>query len=159
MGGVGSGFQTRGLEEGFGFLPFAAGCSLGFQRSAFDAVGGFRERALYCEDVDICWRAQLAGYRIEFVPNAVVHYRSRPTLLLMFLQHRNFGYARALLYHDYRAAGMPPTPSKSALGEWQALVRAVPRLRSRAATARWSRRLGRCIGRLQGSMRYRVWYL
>src|SRR5207253_5947516 len=97
MDGVGTGFQTRGLEDGFGFLPFAAGCSLGFQRSAFDAVGGFRERALYCEDVDICWRAQLAGYRIEFVPSAVVHYRSRTTMLAMFRQHRNFGRARALL--------------------------------------------------------------
>jgi GT2 family glycosyltransferase len=158
MAGVGSGFQTKGLEDGFGFLPFGAGCSLGFQRSVLDALGGFRERARYCEDVDICWRAQLAGYQIEFVPNAVVHYRSRTTFRAMFRQHRNFGRARALLYHDYRAAGMPPRPSKLALGEWSLIVRALPRIRSRADLARWSRRLGRCVGRLQGSVRYRVWY-
>jgi len=158
MATVGSTFQTKGLEDGFGFLPFGAGCSLGFQRSVFDAMGGFRERASYCEDVDICWRAQLAGYRIEFVPNAVVHYRSRTTLLGMFRQHRNFGRARALLYRDYRADGMPPRGSKLALDEWWSVARAVPRLRSRAEAARWSRRLGRCVGRLQGSVRYRVWY-
>jgi GT2 family glycosyltransferase len=158
MADVGSTFQTKGLEDGFGFLPFGAGCSLGFQRSVFEAVGGFRERARYCEDVDICWRAQLAGYRIEFVPSAVVHYRSRTSLLAMFRQHRNFGRARALLYHDYRSEGMPPRPSKLALGEWWFIARAIPRLRSRAEAARWFRRLGRCVGRLQGSLRYRVWY-
>jgi GT2 family glycosyltransferase len=158
MADVGSGFQTKGLEDGFGFLPFGAGCSLGFQRSVLDAVGGFRERALYCEDVDICWRAQLAGYTIEFVPDAVVHYRSRTTFTAMFRQHRNFGRARALLYHDYRANGMPPRPSKLAMDEWLLIARAIPRLRTRAEVARWSRRLGRCVGRLQGSVRYRVWY-
>ncbi|HEY5011754.1 MAG TPA: glycosyltransferase family 2 protein, partial [Acidimicrobiia bacterium] len=158
MAGVGSRFQTQGLESGYGFLPFGAGCSLGFQRTAFEAVGGFREQATFCEDVDISWRAQLAGYRIEFVPDAVVHYRSRTTLKAMFRQHRNFGRARALLYHDYRAAGMPPRPSRSALEDWWFIARALPRLRSRAEAARWSRRLGRCVGRLQGSLRYRVWY-
>jgi glycosyltransferase involved in cell wall biosynthesis len=158
MQGVGSGFQTTGLEDGFGFLPFGAGCSLGFQRSVFEAVGGFRERATFCEDVDISWRMQLAGYRIEFVPDAVVHYRSRTTLRAMFRQHRNFGRSRALLYHDYRAAGMPPRPSRTALNEWLFIARALFRIRSRAEAARWSRRLGRCVGRLQGSLRYRVWY-
>lgn len=158
MVGVGSGFQTRGLEAGFGFLPFGAGCSLGFQRAALEAVGGFRERATYCEDVDISWRAQLAGYQIEFVPDAVVHYRSRTTLRAMFRQHRNFGRSRALLYHDYRVAGMPPRPSRSALSEWWFIARALPQLRSRAEAARWSRRVGRCVGRLQGSILYRVWY-
>ena len=158
MAGVGSGFQIRGLEDGFGFLPFGSGCSLGFQRSVFEAVGGFRERATYCEDVDISWRVQLAGHRIEFVPDAVVHYRSRTTLRAMFHQHRNFGRSRALLYHDYRSSGMPPRPSKTALNEWFFIARSVLRIRSRAEAARWSRRLGRCVGRLQGSVRYRVWY-
>jgi glycosyltransferase involved in cell wall biosynthesis len=158
MRGVGSAFQTAGLESGFGFLPFGAGASLGFQRSTFDALSGFRERASYCEDVDICWRAQLAGHRIEFVPEAVVHYRSRPTVRAMFRQHRNFGRARALLYHDYRAAGMPSRSARSAARDWFSLVRSVPRLRTRAEAARWARRLGRCLGSLEGSAHYRVWY-
>ena len=158
MAGVGSAFQTRGLDDGFGFLPFGAGCSLGFRRSVLEAVGGFREQASYCEDVDISWRAQLAGHRIEFVPDAVVHYRSRTTLRAMFRQHRNFGRARALLYHDYRAAGMPPRPGGAGLREWWFVARAIPRLRTRAEVARWTRRLARCVGRLQGSLQYRVWY-
>jgi len=158
MRGVGSGFQARGLENGFGFLPFGTGCSLGFQRSVLDAVGGFRERATFCEDVDISWRAQLAGYQIEFVPDAVVHYRSRTTLRAMFRQHRNFGSARALLYRDFRASGMPPRSLKTAAADWLFILRAIPRIRTRAEAARWTRRLGRCVGRVQGSLRYRVWY-
>jgi glycosyltransferase involved in cell wall biosynthesis len=158
MRGVGSGFQTKGLEDGFGFLPFGAGASLGFQRSAFDAVGGFRQRASYCEDVDICWRAQLDGVPIEFVPDAVVHYRQRPTVMAMFRQHRNFGRARALLFHDYREAGMPARTSAAALREWWFLARALPRIRTRGEAARWARRLGRCVGSLEGSVQFRVWY-
>lgn len=76
----------------------------------------------------------------------------------MYRQHRNFGRSRALLYHDYRVAGMPPRTSKVALGEWWFIARAMPRLRSRAEAARWSRRVGRSVGRLEGSFRYRVWY-
>jgi GT2 family glycosyltransferase len=159
MAGVGSSFQVQDLNDGFGFLPFGAGASLGFRRSVFEAVNGFREHASYCEDVDICWRAQLAGHQIEFVADAVVHYRSRPTVKAMFRQHRNFGRARALLYRDYRSSGMPARPISSALREWRMIVRAVPRLRSRTQRARWARRLGRCIGSIEGSVRYRVWYL
>jgi GT2 family glycosyltransferase len=158
MDGVGSGFQDKGLEDGFGFLPFGAGASLGFRRSAFEAVGGFRERASYCEDVDICWRAQLAGHRIGFVPDAVVRYRSRATVTEMFSQHRNFGRARALLYHDYRASGMPARSTVAAAREWWFIARAVPRLRTRTELARWARRLGRSVGSLEGSVRYRAWY-
>jgi GT2 family glycosyltransferase len=159
MNGVGSSFQVRDLNDGFGFLPFGAGASLGFRRSVFEAVNGFREHASYCEDVDICWRAQLAGHQIEFVADAVVHYRSRPTVKAMFRQHRNFGRARALLYRDYRASGMPARPMSSALRDWRLIVRGIPRLRSRTERARWARRLGRCIGCIEGSLRYRVWYV
>jgi len=158
MDGVGSAIQTHGLQEGFGFLPYGAGCSLGIRREAFDAIGGFHEDATYCEDVDLSWRAQLSGYHIEFVPDAVVHYQSRPTLSAMYRQHRNYAAAQAYLYRSYRAAGMPGRPLRAAGAEWWAVVRAVPVLRSRDQVARWTRRAGRCVGRLRGSLRYRVWY-
>jgi GT2 family glycosyltransferase len=158
MEGVGSAIQTDALQPGFGFLPYGAGCSLGFRHDVFDAVGGFREQATYCEDVDICWRAQLAGYHIEFVPGAIVHYQSRPTLRAMYRQHRQYAAAQAFLFHSYRSFGMPRRTFGQTLTEWFAVVKAVPRLRSRTEVARWTRRVGRCVGRLQGSARYRVWY-
>jgi GT2 family glycosyltransferase len=134
------------------------GCSLGFQREVFESLGGFREDATYCEDVEICWRAQLAGHSIQFVPDAVLHYRPRPSALEMYRQHRNFANARVFLYREFRAAGMPRATAREALAEWWAVTKAIPRLRNRSELARWSRRLGRCVGRAQGSMKYRVWY-
>src|SRR5262249_43908003 len=93
MHGVGSAVQTSALQNGFEFLPFGGGGSLGFRKSVFDELGGFRDGATLCEDIDICWRAQLAGYTISFVPDAVIQVRARSTLPQMYRQHRN--YARA----------------------------------------------------------------
>jgi len=159
MDGVGSAVQDHALQPGFGFLPFGAGCSLGFRREVLEAVGGFREDATYCEDVDLCWRAHLAGFPLQFAPDAVVHYQSRPNLRAMFRQHRQYAAAQAYLFRHYRAAGMPPRALRTTAAEWWAVVRALPRLRSRTERARWARRAGRCVGRVQGSLRHRVWYV
>jgi glycosyltransferase involved in cell wall biosynthesis len=158
MAGVGSTTQTTGLQDGFGFLPYGGGCSLGLQRAVFDQVGGFREDATLCEDVDLCWRVQLSGHELTYVPDAVVYYRSRPTLSAMYRQHRDYGRARANLYRAYRSVGMPARTPSEAAAEWWTILRSLPRLRTRTEVARWSRRLGRSVGQLQGSVRYRVWY-
>jgi GT2 family glycosyltransferase len=158
MDGVGSAVQTKGLQDAFAFLPHGAGCSLGFQRAVFERIGGFREHATYCEDVDISWRAQLAGYAIAFVPDALVHYRSRTNVKEMYQQHRKYGRAQAILYRDFRASGMPRRSAAAVRADWSMIVKSLPRLRSHAQTARWARRAGRCIGRLEGSARLRVWY-
>jgi GT2 family glycosyltransferase len=158
MAGVGSSVQSESLQSGFGFLPYGAGCSLGFRREAFESVGGFREGATYCEDVDLCWRVQLAGGEITFVPDAVVRYRSRPTLRRMYRQHRNYGRARAYLYREFRSAGMPRRPGRDLALEWWAMSKGLAACRSRADAARLARRLGRSVGQLEGNLRYRVWY-
>jgi glycosyltransferase involved in cell wall biosynthesis len=158
MRGVGSAVQTDALQNGLGFLPFGGGGTLGFRKAVFDELGGLREHATYCEDVDLCWRAQLAGYEIAFVPDAAILYRSRPTLAKMYQQHRNYARAWPLLYREFRRAGMRRRSAREALSDWAAIVRAVPRLRSRTEAARWVRRTGRSVGRLEGSVRHRVWY-
>jgi hypothetical protein len=76
----------------------------------------------------------------------------------MYRQHRNFGRASALLYRTYRDRGMPRRSTATALSEWGTVVKAPLRMRSRAQAARWSRRAGRCVGRLEGSVRERVWF-
>jgi GT2 family glycosyltransferase len=158
MVGVGSAVQATGLQPGFGFLPFGGGCSLGIRRDAFDEIGGFREHATYCEDVDLCWRAQLRGHDIAYVPDAVVHYGPRPTMRGMFRQHRQYGCARALLYREFREFGMPRRSLRAAFRDWSDIIKGVVRVSSPAERARWSRRTGRAIGYLEGSVRYRVWF-
>lgn len=48
---------------------------------AYRAVGGFDERYhMYCEDVDLCLRLQLAGWRLVRSPAVAVHHAQRDSL-------------------------------------------------------------------------------
>ena len=61
-------------------------------------------------DAELCWRAQLAGHTLAFVPDAVVHYRYRDTTLGAVRQQFEWGQADPRLYCDFRAAGCPRRP-------------------------------------------------
>src|SRR3989441_6794574 len=50
-----------GLRNCYHFLPHAGGTRIGVRRSIFESAGGFDENILGGEDVDFCWRGQLAG--------------------------------------------------------------------------------------------------
>ena len=46
------------------------------RRDAWDRLGGFDTRLrLFRDDVDFCWRAQGAGYRVQVVTDAVLYHR------------------------------------------------------------------------------------
>lgn len=150
--------QTTGLQDGPGYLPYATGAAMGIRRGAFEAVGGFGGEMAYCEDADLSWKLQLAGYEIAFLPEAVLHYRQRGDLATMYRQHRNYGRGQAVLYRHYRHRGMPRRPWRTVLGDWWRLLKGLPRLRSAGEKARWVRRLGRAVGHLRGSLENRVLY-
>ncbi|HEV8131070.1 MAG TPA: glycosyltransferase family 2 protein [Acidobacteriota bacterium] len=55
---------------------FASGGACFLRRELFLALGGFDPRFfMYHEDVDFCWRARLAGYRVVACPAAVVYHK------------------------------------------------------------------------------------
>jgi N-acetylglucosaminyl-diphospho-decaprenol L-rhamnosyltransferase len=55
--------------------PWCAGCVLLITRPLFEAIGGFDEAIfLYCEDVDLSWRARGAGFGTYLAPRALVHH-------------------------------------------------------------------------------------
>ena len=60
------------------FIFGGCGGAIAYRKSALDEVGMLDEDLfMYCEDVDLNWRLQLAGYRCVFAPKAVVyHYLS-----------------------------------------------------------------------------------
>ncbi|HET6449341.1 MAG TPA: glycosyltransferase family 2 protein, partial [Conexibacter sp.] len=50
-----------------------SGAALMVRADVFAALGGFEpDYFMYHDDVDICWRARLAGWRVRFVPQATV---------------------------------------------------------------------------------------
>ena len=57
-------------------VDWVAGTHLLARRSAWDEVDGFDESFfMYMEDVDLCWRLKLAGWRVGYEPAARVTHR------------------------------------------------------------------------------------
>jgi GT2 family glycosyltransferase len=56
------------------YVPSAATINLAFRREAFEAVGGFDESFGSAEDLDFTWRLTDCGYRLRWVPDAVVQH-------------------------------------------------------------------------------------
>lgn len=67
---VGTGFTRRALAI-MGVLPIVAGNSGAFRADVITQVGGFRTDTVG-EDLELTWRVQLAGWDVEFAPDAVV---------------------------------------------------------------------------------------
>lgn len=80
-----------------GRLRYVPSAALVVRRSALDAVGGFDPGLRFGEDVDWCWRAHDAGWRLRYEPAAMVHHRPRPTLGHLLAQRRGYGTAAAAL--------------------------------------------------------------
>jgi GT2 family glycosyltransferase len=140
------------------FLPFAWGCSIGVRRDMHINEGGFDEAFRQGgEDVDYCYRIQLSGTPIHFVPVAVIHYRDRQCLGEIFRQFRGYGRAWATLLKQYSPYGMQRPSQLRAMAGWLLLVPRIPLyLRTRERRALWVSQLGWKIGRLEGSVRGRL---
>jgi GT2 family glycosyltransferase len=51
------------------------GASVLLRRELLDDVGGFDPKLfMYYEDLDLCWRARLGGWRFVYAPESVVHH-------------------------------------------------------------------------------------
>jgi hypothetical protein len=54
---------------------WCSGCVLSISRALYETIGGYDDRIfLYCEDVDLSWRARAAGFDIALAPRALVHH-------------------------------------------------------------------------------------
>jgi glycosyltransferase involved in cell wall biosynthesis len=142
------------------FLP-AAGPNIGISRAVFDAVGGYPEDIDFsaAEDLAFAWRVQLSGTRLQFVSDAVYRYRHRDTLWGLYRQALQWGTFLPFLYREFRTAGMPGRPLRGVLQGWMGLGRQLLRARSKRDVAKLVVDAGYSLGRLRGSLRYRVLFL
>jgi hypothetical protein len=79
------------------------GCNLAVRRDALRAIGGFNPIYLRAgDDVDVCWRLQNAGGRIEFVPAALVWHHHRASVRAFWRQQVGYGEGQAWLVPHHR---------------------------------------------------------
>jgi GT2 family glycosyltransferase len=72
---LGHGERDRGQFEREAFVFSACAAAALYRRSVFEEIGLFDEDFFsYCEDWDVGFRAQLAGYRCVYVPGSVVYH-------------------------------------------------------------------------------------
>lgn len=86
---------------------WATGAALFLRKSALEKTGFLDEDFVYhMEEIDLCWRLLLAGYRIRCVPQSVVYHYGGGTLPTgsyrkLYLNHRNN------LYMLFKNLGFP----------------------------------------------------
>ncbi len=72
--------EDRGQHDGWVETFGPCGAAAAYRRGLLEDVGFFDESfGSYCEDVDLSFRARLAGYRCRFVPSARVYHRLSAT--------------------------------------------------------------------------------
>lgn len=134
-------------------VPFAHGCNMGFRRSILESLGGFDETYLIACDIEIAVRAWRDGMSLAWAPDALVHYRLRPTPLETYRQSRAYGRSR------HRIAKLVPE-APDAAGEARArarravwLIKHLPELRTFRGRSNWCWVAGGMVGELQGFVR------
>jgi GT2 family glycosyltransferase len=72
--------RDEGQFDEPGWVFGGCGGAVGYRREMLEQVGMFDESFfMYCEDVDLNWRAQLAGWRCWYTPEAVVYHKLSAT--------------------------------------------------------------------------------
>jgi glycosyltransferase involved in cell wall biosynthesis len=137
------------------YLPHAGSGSIGIKRTLHQAAGGFDESLPVLFDTDYCFKIQLAGTKLYFVPDAVIHLRYRDTFTGIYRQARTWGEYNVFIHKKYRPLDTPGLSWKHGISGWVPLMRRLPRIRSKANVAAWVWQFGWRLGILQGCIKYR----
>ncbi len=108
---------SRGVDPVI--VDTVSGASLMIRRDVFEQIGGFSTNYfMYSEDVDICHKAHLAGWRTYYLPTAsIIHYngqstKKKPSYFPNLMQQESrfiyFSNMRGYLYAQcFRASRIP----------------------------------------------------
>ena len=145
--------ESRGVWQHYG-APYdteahvfgACGGGVALRRQLLEEIGGFEERFfMYCEDVDLNWRAQLAGWKCIYVPDAVIYHHLSATgggSLASYYVGRNTLWVIA---RNYPGRLMRKYWWRIVAAQWSIALAA---LRSRRGAAARARLRGQLIGLL-----------
>jgi len=128
--------RDRGQWDGRRAVFGASGAAAAYRRAMLDEVGLFAEVfGSYMEDVDLSWRAQLAGWSCVYVPEAVVYHHVSATgggPMASYLVARNRVW---LLARNYPLRLLLRHRGAVARGQWRIAREALRAWRGAAARA------------------------
>lgn len=123
------------------------GGAVAYRKTMLDEIGAFDERlGSYCEDVDLNWRARLAGYPVAYAPNAIVYHLVSATgggALASYFVGRNFIW---VLAKNYPSGLWKKYWRKILRAQWQITIDALKNWRGAAARARLRGQIAGIIG-------------
>lgn len=115
----------------------ACGGAAAYRRQMLEQIGLLDDDFFFsCEDVDMGWRAHLAGWRVWYVPTAVVYHKLKATggsVTGSFYDGRNFLY---LIWKNYPSSLLQRYWRQVWRGQWRITKEALKHWRGEAARAR-----------------------
>lgn len=124
------------------------GAAVAYRRQALEQVG-FLDDDLYfsCEDVDLGWRLNLAGWRVVYAPQAIVYHKVKASggsgEVASYHDGRNFLY---LLWKNYPSSLLRRTWPAVLRAQWKITREALRHWRGAAARARLRGQLAGLVG-------------
>jgi hypothetical protein len=96
--------MSQEVTLGHGRWAFAQTANCAVLRTAFEAVGGFRDDVRSGGDADLCWRLAAAGWELERRPGAAVVHRNRASVAAMLGQRFRHGAGAGWLAREHPGA-------------------------------------------------------
>lgn len=152
--------RVSGFSVYHDFLPSVPGGNCGVWATVAQQLGWDPGYAFGGSDIEFSWRAQQAGYRVVHTYDAVVSVRFRRHLHQYAWQWFRYGAAGPRLFRRFRDEGMAREDLGEALADWKWSIRHFHHLFGPSERrGYWVRNASWRLGRLAGSLRYRVIYL
>ncbi len=127
----------RGQYEREEYVFSACGGSAAYRKSMLEQIGLLDEDFFYsCEDIDLAWRAQLAGWKCVYAPKALVYHKLSATgggATASFYDGRNFIY---VVTKDYPSSLWKNFRGAIIRKQWSLFAEALRAWRGEAARAR-----------------------
>jgi cellulose synthase/poly-beta-1,6-N-acetylglucosamine synthase-like glycosyltransferase len=102
--------ETRSQSD---WLPYVPTASMAVRRSVLERLDGFRA-VRSAGDVDLCWRAQLAGLgTVAIAPDSVMVCDPRASVPEVLRQWTRYGYSNYDVRSRFGADGCPPPTPRS----------------------------------------------